>query len=248
MADEPAGIPAQGPEPTEPIEPTEPEPTEPEPTEPEPAEPEGEGFNKRQLQQLGSLVGKIVSTQISEKIPTSGPEPAPQPVSPQAGEDALQKFNEDVSQKLFGGDPFGAFSMMMDLRTRAQSNLTQAQVVNTDKQINVYSDKPYYKEIYQNMRQLSHNLVSAGYPPEAACRTAYAESLNQHMHQMAKGASSEEGELGMLSPGKHPASKPAKLPAHLKAAAARDIEQGLFKDEKEWIEQLDPKVRAAYNI
>jgi len=57
-----------------------------------------------------------------------------------------------------------------------------------------------------------------------------------------------EGDLEMINPGMPRRSKKAKLPAHMKEAAARDIEQGLFKDEAEWIEHLSPKAKEQYGL
>lgn len=245
MAEEGAGTPAQPTEPTEPIEPTE-------PTEPtEPAEPEGEGFNKKQLQQLGSLVGKIAVSHINEKvlplIKEKG-EPIQPALEPGDQDNAYQKFNEKIAEKFYGGDPMGAFRMMMDVQKKAQENLTQTQKTQTDKLLGTYSDKPYYKEIYQDMKDRAQTLVGQGYPSDAACRTAYAEAVNDFTQQN-KGGEGEEGDLEMLGGGRPPKTpKKPKLPERLKAAAARDIEQGLFKNEEEWIEQLSPQVRQAHGI
>ena len=240
--------------PTEPNEPQEPsEPTEPtEPQEPE----EGEGFTKKQLQQLGSLVGKITSTQISEKVmPLLNREPDKPAIDvtpiegTQPGEEALRKFNEEVTREFFAGNPMKAFQMMQAVHSRAQQNLSEANKRQTDTAINSYRERPYFKDVYENVKNKAYELVREGaYTPEAATRVAYAEAVYEHIQQSNQ-PPGEEGSLDMIDSGRPSDRKRTpQLPPHLKEAMARDIEEGLFKDEKEWIAALNPKTKEAYGI
>jgi Arc/MetJ-type ribon-helix-helix transcriptional regulator len=45
-----------------------------------------------------------------------------------------------------------------------------------------------------------------------------------------------------------PTKKKAELPPQLKAAAQRDIADGLYANEAEYIKALHPKVREQFNI
>jgi hypothetical protein len=42
--------------------------------------------------------------------------------------------------------------------------------------------------------------------------------------------------------------KTAKIPAALKAAAQRDISDGIFKDEAEYLANLSPNIKEKYGI
>jgi hypothetical protein len=234
-------------EPMEPVEPT--EPTEPqEPMEPqEPAEPTDEpGFNKKQLAQISSIMGNIVKKQLSEMTPSQPQEPSMLP-NP-SGNEAIDRFNQEVMNKWLAGDALGAYNMLQDVSNKAKTNLTQKQKAETDRFVVGYSEKPYYKDIFKEMQTMAHDLADQGYPPQAAADAAYAKTSLAHLEKI-KAGNSDTGDLGMLEGGKKPPkSKKLVLPPHFKDACERDIEAGLFKDEQEWIANLAPNVRKAYDL
>jgi hypothetical protein len=53
----------------------------------------------------------------------------------------------------------------------------------------------------------------------------------------------------MSGPGKQvKTTKKPKIPTELKAAAERDIRDGFFKDEDEYLANLSPQMKAKYGI
>ena len=237
-------------EPMEPVEPTEPnEPQEPsEPQDPqEPAEPGDDvGFNKKQLAQISSIMGNIVKKQISEMTPQQpmGDSIIPNP----SGNEAIDKFNQEVMNKWLAGDALGAYNMLQDVSTKAKTNLTQKQKAETDKFVVGYAEKPYYKDIFKEMQTMAHDLADQGYPPQAAADAAYAKTSLAHLEKV-KAGDTDTGDLGMLEGGKKTkTSKKLVLPPQFKDACERDIEEGLFKDEQEWIANLAPNVRKAHGL
>ena len=237
--------------PTEPTEPTEPaEPTEPtEPTEPqEPTKP----FNKEQEQYIGSWLGRIVANQLEEKVMPHLNKASDTSIQniPEAGSDAISKFNEKLQEKIFSGDVMGAFKMYQDVQTQAQANLSKSQKTETDKLITNLSEKPYYKDIFKDVQNIAHDSVGKGIPPHIAVDLAYARAKSDHLEKVVGGGTGADTDnLGMLGGGKaSPKDKGVGLPPEMKAAAQRDIADSLYKNEKEWAENLDPKLRKLYGL
>jgi len=230
-------------EPTDPVEPVEPtEPTE-EPIEPiEPAKP----FNEEQEQYIGSWLGRIVSKQFDEKVTPMLQElkpSAPPPPSPNVVED----FNKSLQDMIFSGDVVGAFERYSTAKAQQETNLTQAQETATNKAITTYSEDPLYKEIYDDVKERANKLVKDGFPPIPAARTAMAEVKAGYLERKLTG--DPEGSLGMLGGGiRTKTTKAVKLPPEFKAACAKGIKDGLWKDEKEYIADLSPRVKAKLGI
>ena len=77
-------------------------------------------------------------------------------------------------------------------------------------------------------------------------RTAYAEAHAAHLS--GKGEDTD-GSLDLASSGRRAnTTVPGKLPPEFEKAYQRDKEKGLFKDRKEFVENLSPNVRAANNL
>ena len=227
--------------------------------------PEGQGegaetpplFNEEQVkwldQHIGSFAGKISAKQIEEKVmPHLNRSPdTPSTNIPNAGsENAMTRFNEQLQQKIFDGDVMGAMQMAQDVRERAKTNLSNAQKVETDKLITALSEQPYYKEIFSDVKDIAHKNVSKGIPPQVAVELAHAQAKANHLEkQMGGGSGADTDNLGMLGGGKpSPKGKGVTLSPEMKAAAQRDIADGLYKNEKEWADNLDPKIRKQYGL
>jgi len=205
-----------------------------------------EGFNEKQLQQMYSASGRIISKQFEEKILPMLQElkpQTPQTQTPSAGED----FNKSLQDMIFSGDVVGAFERYSTAKAQQETNLTQAQETATNKAITTYSEDPLYKEIYDDVKERANKLVKDGFPPIPAARTAMAEVKAGYLERKLTG--DPEGSLGMLGGGiRTKTTKAVKLPPEFKAACAKGIKDGLWKDEKEYIADLSPRVKAKLGI
>jgi len=225
--------PAEPTAPIEPIEPVEPtiDPVEPsDPVEPtEPVDGDGVKFSKEQLQQLGSMTGRLIKNQIEESVL-----PLLQTKSQSTGNttgdgSALDKFNQKLQEMIFSGDVSGAMRMARQVEDNAKVNLTKAQETETAKLITAYSDKPYYKDIYSDMKTFASEAVAKGFPPEAATELAFEKASNKHLQTIVGGGSSDTESLEMTGGGRRTArTKIPTLPPAFKEAAKRDIAKGLY--------------------
>ena len=200
-------------------------------------------FNPEQEQYIGSWLGRIVADQIDKKVAPLVQDKQPPPHQP-VSDDALKKFNDEVSEQFFGGDPTGAFNKMMNVHKTAQDNIASQNKIATDRAITSYSDDPLYKDIYQDMNKIAHEKVIAGFPPAAAAEFAFtAATANHYKSQVVNKPGG--GNLKMSGGGRQErATKQFKLRPEFKKAAARDIASGYFKDEQDYINNLSPHVRA----
>ena len=204
-------------------------------------------FTPEEQQFIGSWMGRMVKKQIEESILPEIQRLQPQaPQQMQGSPDALAKFNETLQEKIFSGDVMGAFRMMQQVQDTAKIQITKQQKVAADRAITQYSDKPFYKDVYQDMQKIAHEAVGNNYPPEVAAELAYNKAIAQRSINKAK---QDPSKLTVLSGGgKGPKVQTPKLPDAFKAAAKRDIAKGLFKNEAEYIDHLSPQVRQKYGI
>jgi hypothetical protein len=198
------------------------------------------GFNKTQLHQISSALGRIVKNQFEENY---APAQQQQDVS-QTQNSAIEQFEQDIQDDLFGGKTVSAIRKVMNVVKNAETNLTSTQKVATDKALTEFSEDPEYKDCFTNAQKIAHKAISEGMPPDAAARLGFYEAKANHLVP-DKGAT----DLGMLRSGKRTTTttKP-KLPAQFKKQAEKDIADGHYKDVAEYIEALDPSIRAKYDI
>jgi len=204
-------------------------------------------FTPEQEQYIGSWLGRMVAKQVEEKILPKVQEAAKlhQPLPNQGGDDAVKKFNEEITT-LFFENPLEAFNRMMTVRENAGKQISSTKKLQLEKTLTSYSDKPLYKEVYNEMKQMAEAAMNEGYPPEAATEYAYYKAKSNHLEGVRN---EDEGGFGNMGGGmRKPTKKKAELPPQLKAAAQRDISDGLYKDEAEYIKALHPKVREQYGI
>ncbi len=215
-----------------------------------PAEPQ-KPFTPEQEQYIGSWLGRIVKKQIEEGVLPHIQQQQPA-IQQQGNPDAMKQFNEKLQEKIFAGDVTGALQDFMNVQEHAKQNLTKTQKVQTDRAVTSFSDKPYYKDIYQDMEKIARDTVAQGFPPEAAAVFAYNTAKANYLEAKIAGGGNrgdDDSSLDMLPGGKRqPNKKAIKLPAQFKAAFERDKMKGLFKDEQDYINNLSPAIRQKYGI
>ena len=245
MPDDPVVEPVVA-EPTDPVDPVDPV----DPQDPvDPADPGGDEvkFSKAQMQQVGSVMGNMLKKAIEENVlPLINKKPEPDVYATTDNNPAFQKFNEQLQEKILSGDVMGAFDDYQKVKDRASKNLTNSQTQALNKELNNYTEKEDYKDVYADMQKLSGDLVQQGWPPKAAAEHAYTKAS---LAFLKGGSIPDGGAFEMTTGGRRvPAGKKPKLPPEFKAACERDIAKGLFKDEKEFIDNLDPRIRKAHGF
>lgn len=203
---------------------------------------------EEQSQFMGSWMGRIVKKQIEESVLPEIQRLQPAQSTPQPGQenDALAKFNEQLQEKIFAGDVLGALQMANQVQKTAEQKISSQQKIAVDREIVNLSDKPFYKDIYTDMKKIAHEATAKGFPAAAAADYAYNKAIAER--SVAKEKNNPSG-LTMLKGGT-PRSKVTepKLPAAFKKAAERDIASGVFKDEADYIANLSPHIRSQYGI
>jgi len=205
-------------------------------------------FSKEQLDYLDqrnkSYYGREFK-KLTDKIDGMQSAPPVQSAQP-SGEDPVKNFNEQATEKLFAGDALGFYRMVSSVEKETQANLSTQQQQAADKTLTEYSDDPLYKEIYTDAKDLAHKAVANGYPVKEAVDYAVTKAKLGHYEQQGAGG---DADLEMAGGGRRmPQSRKPKLPPEYKDAAKRDIADGLFKDEADYINSLDPHIRAKYGL
>jgi hypothetical protein len=209
--------------------------------------PADEKFNKAQMQQISSVMGNLIKKAIDENVaPMIQQQRAPMDTGDTTNP-AVQKFNEQLQEKIFAGDVMGAFDDYAKVKKQANQNLSNQQQTELNKAISGFEEKPFYKEVHKDFEKMAKNLMSEkGYPVEAAAELAYQTVTNKHMVNAQSG---ENGSLNMTTGGKRTFTpNTGKLPEQFEAAYQRDKAKGLFKDRKDYISSLSPQVRKQYEI
>jgi hypothetical protein len=190
-------------------------------------------FNQNVMQTLQS---------ITEKFSTGN----------QAQSADISKLNEDLQNEILSGNVVGALDAYYNLRTDAEKNVSQANQNKVNQLLDGLKEEPFWVDLEPHVRDSAMKYVQSGKDPETAVQIAYQKhrgdylgglvatihSTNPDALKMAKGGGKppkEEGNKG-------------KLPPEFKKRAAKDIAEGLFKDEKEWIESLAPAIRKQLGV
>jgi hypothetical protein len=211
---------------------------------------DGPKFTKSQMQQMSSMMGSIVQRQVTDAIETQvkpfmeNTQSTKEPAVSDNSNPAYRQFNEQLFDRFMGGDVMGALNDYQNVTKTADSNLSAKKQAALEKEITAFSKDPTYKDIYPNLAEEASTLMKEGYPPKVAADTAFTRAKLRHLE--GKG-DTDEGDLALATGGKHnmPA-KTTKLPPEMEAAYQRDKE--MFKDRKEYIENLSPQIRAIHGL
>ena len=165
---------------------------------------------------------------------------------------SLQKINEDWQNRILAGDVVGVFDEYMALSNQAKDNLTKTNRNKVDKLLGDYANEPFFPNIKNEVHAMAYELVAKGKSPEDAVELAYAKKESAFTKGIVATINKQSPQsLEFLKGGKGKTGESqtkGKLPDNLKAAAKRDIEEGIFKDEKEYMDNLSPQVKEKYGI
>lgn len=134
---------------------------------------------------------------------------------------------------------------VIEKKRKKDENMTVAKVKQIDEAILGYADDPLYREIHSEMKGIATKKVGEGWPPEAAVIFAKTKAEKNYYKRQV----SDDTGLEMLGgSGNLPKKKQKSLPPKLKEACARDIRDGIVKDEADYINSMSPKMREIYGL
>ena len=206
-------------------------------------------LNKTQLQQISSVMGSIIKKAIEKDVlPLVNERRETEAVlSPtQTDNPAYEKFNERLSQKMYSGDIAGALQDYLNVHEKANQNLTKKQQTDLNKDISSHQEKPHYKDVFPEMDKMAKEFVANGYPTGPAADLAYEKSVNSFLMNRGQDNSAS---LAMETGGRRTVTpSTGKLPPQFEKAYQQGKDKGLFTDRKDYVANLDPRVRSQYGI
>jgi len=155
-----------------------------------------------------------------------------------------EKVNEQLKDKLFGGDVNGTVRDIVKQMQTEDKQLSEKKNEAVENELEKFKDKALFKETEGDIRKIAAEAIQNGYPPAPAVELAFEKAGKNYLQSRDK-----EYNLGMVGQGKPPTrTKATKMPDELKKAAERDIADGFFKDEAEYLAQLTPAMKEKYGI
>lgn len=175
---------------------------------------------------LTSHFGRISKEQVNKSLPD------------------LEKLNEKLSNQILGGDPDGAVREILERVRKEEKELSQKKQDAIELEMEKFKDDPLFKRTKDDIKKIATEALKNGYPPAPAVEMAVSKAGRHYLESTDK-----EYNLGMVGQGKPPTrTKATKMPGELKKAAERDIRDGFFKDEAEYLAALSPAMKERYGI
>jgi len=154
------------------------------------------------------------------------------------------KLNEDLSNKMFGGDVNGTVRDIIKAVNREETDLASKKTEALRDEMKKFEGTPLFKETSKEVEKIAQEALSKGYPPAPAVELAFATAKNNYFAN-----SNPDLKLGMSgSGGQSKQQKKSKIPTELKDAAARDISDGIFKDEADYLANMPSSLKEKYGI
>lgn len=208
-------------------------------------------FTPQQEQYMGSWMGRNIKKHVEDAIAPliQGQQQQPIVDPPGDGGNLQTEFDEQVQADFFAGKTSKAIGDVLDVRERVKINIATNKKIEVDKAITALSDQPYYKDIHGEMKAIAHEAVANGYPPDAAVKLAYNQAKGDHLQRKMDGDNPGSGDLDRLPGGTRQSRQTkTKLAPEFKKACEEGIAKGLFKDEQEYINYLNPAIRQQYGM
>lgn len=204
-----------------------------------------EGFNKKQLDQMFSATGRIVKQQIEKHVLPHIQKPAEAKTGLPAP--SLKEFNQELLDQILSGDVVGALEKVSDVRAYAKKNITKQKQARLTKALTEHSEDPDYKDIYPDAEKIAQAEIAEGMDPKAAARLGLAKARVAHL--TGKAGTVDAGKLGVSGNGRRvQRTKVKQLPEAFKKQCAKDIADGIFKDEADYRKSIPLATRQRYGI
>jgi len=203
------------------------------------------GEQKKTNQQLAGVVQNLASK--LDEIGTTQQYQPPKNTNPSS----LDKLNEQWQERILSGDVMGVVNDINKFNQQAQDNLVKMNRKKVDSIMGSLKEQPLFDDIADKVKESAYTLVSSGYSAEDATSYAYEKArADRQAELLASLETQSPGTLETLRGGKRtpPPKEEGKLPPNAEKACQRDIAEGLFKDRKEWIDNLSPQLRVQYGV
>ena len=210
----------------------------------------------KDLQRLQSWLGRVEKNQkdmtdkfasIAERLESMSSQG---PQKPEFGDDEQAKFNEKLHEMILNGNVTEAFKIYQNVERKAQSLIKQKDQKQFESAISSLAEDPIMKneDLAKKVTESAQALMQQGYSPDAAVRTAKVTVENEALKNMAQ--TSGTVNLDMLGGGgkQPPQTKEKTLPPGAERAYQQGKEKGYFKNREEYLENLDPRVRAEWGL
>ncbi len=201
---------------------------------------------QRALSWLGRMEkdNKTFQTTVLEKLEGLGQAKGPE----KSGDAQKDELNEKLYDLYMSGKPLEAQKLIDQINRDSRTNLENMHNRQLKEALSKVDD-PLMDTIGKDVEAMAAQLVKEGTRPAQAVRTAKAEVENALLRKQFIDGSGGKG-LGLLSAtGTRKTETPTGgLPKDLQAACERDIADGKFKDEAEFLKYLDPRIKARHGV
>ena len=211
-----------------------------------------------QAQEIKSWVGRVEKTgqgntemlkSISDKLEAMGNN---EPAAPIFGEDPQEQLNKKTHEMILDGDVTGAFNLLKQIDDKAKALIDKQDNRQLTAALSAISDDPMMKNevLAKQVADESARLVGEGINPANAVSHARATVENTALREMVQSGGSNVSleMLGGGGGGEPPAVVDDKLPAAFEESYQQGKEKGLFKDRKDYTDNLSPAVKKQYGI
>ena len=196
---------------------------------------------------VGTRVGRLIARQIDEKVLPLMQEISDRQVRPMP---PVKEPPTDYNAGIFN-DVEGTVNAIRDKERRERNLATDEANKDKEREMNKlivgHAEEDIYGEIQSDMSAIAKKKINDGWPPQAAVEFARGESERKLLRSKVYGPEHEG--LEMSSGGRpRPRVKKKGLPDMYKKACARDMADGIVKDEADYIKNLSPQVRKEFGL
>lgn len=171
------------------------------------------------------------------------------------GDSGIAKLNERFAEQILQGNVIGVLDEYNKLLSASKENLSRMNKQKLDRAVDdISKNSKVFPEIKASVLQTATLLIDRGYSPEDAVAHAYEKHRADYLERKLTPPEEElnPDSLDLLKGGKGSQSaggeQGGKLPPKWEEACQRDIKAGIFKDRKEFLANLSPKIRATFGI
>lgn len=182
----------------------------------------------------------------SEKIDSLKTEPT----KPQFGDDEKDKLNEKLHEMFLNGQVLEVLDVHANIKKEAATRVKNADKVAFDNALKAISEDPIMKndELSGSVKNKAAELMNGGMDAKSAVVQAKLHVENTVLRQMAESGGGVSLDLLSSGGGSPPKEAEKKLPPQAERAFQLGQKKGYFKDRDDYLDSLDPRVRAEWGF
>lgn len=216
-------------------------------------------------QKYGSWIGRLEAQQKKDRetilsalneLKAAKEQPPANPFQQQEQPSGIKALNDKFAEKILQGNVIEALDEYTTLKKNAEEMLVKRTQTEMNKLLSTLEEnEPIFKNVKNDVIQVAGNLVGQGYSPQDAVAFAWERSQAGYYKKLiASGGGLDPSSLETTTGGSQhedAGSRKGKLNAEGKKAweKNKDVKVGgkpLFKDEAEFIAQMNPRVRERF--